>query len=185
MNIIKSYDGREIDLQKTAMSLLARCLLPLPEKVGDPAGTVYFGKDRIVLSEVSHMVGIGMSGSGKTLTFDALLFAILSRISDGEPYKLVLFDPKGNGVSKIRAAGLDCDYMHINDRSSSSWDVAKDIHSYSDAVQLASSLIPEKAQALVSRLALGVVQTGVITHRKAREYRILFSECHNICLLIF
>jgi type IV secretory pathway TraG/TraD family ATPase VirD4 len=85
--------------------------------------------------ECKHTFAIGGVGSGKSAYIFRMLSAARAR---GD--KILLHDVKGDFTAKLHGAIV---LLAPHDSRSAIWDIARDVRSESDAIELASRLVPE------------------------------------------
>lgn len=108
-----------------------------------------FGGALLPLSSVySHFLVQGVPGSGKSVTLELLLSALIGGPMASRPgkFRVVLFDPKTEWPSKLFArlppqAGLDL--FHPFDARGVRWDLCRDFRTPAEFNQLAEMLVPE------------------------------------------
>lgn len=93
-----------------------------------------------------HFCVIGGTGSGKTLTLRLLMQSVLPRITPGTGRRAVVYDAKQDTLSILRGMGLTAPVVMLNpfDARCTAWDIAKDVESPADAMNVASILIEQE-----------------------------------------
>lgn len=92
----------------------------------------------------THMLVVGTTGSGKTVSLNRLLKSVVPRIGTGRGWRLCIFDPKTEVISLLRSMGLSCPYYVLNpfDRRCHAWHMAKDLKSPEHIKAVAEILFP-------------------------------------------
>jgi hypothetical protein len=108
---------------------------------------VEFGGVKIPVSAlVTHLMVIGSSGSGKSLTLRLLMQGCLPKVSPVTPCRGVVFDPKRTAYPDILGMeDISAEVIILNpfDARASSYDLAKDFTCFTHAESLAEILVPE------------------------------------------
>lgn len=108
---------------------------------------VQFGGVNIPISNlVFHLMVIGSSGSGKSLTLKLLMQGCLPKVSPVTPCRAVVFDPKRTAYPDILGMeDISADVIILNpfDQRAYAYDMAKDFTSFTHAESLAEILIPQ------------------------------------------
>lgn len=128
-----------------------------------------------------HFAIAGMTGSGKTMLFKALMGAVLS-IPAWSPVKearrlgakALIYDPKREFYSVLRGMGIPREaitILHPFDRRCSAWDLSADIKDTASARQLAAILCPEDVESTNPFFALAAQEIvfAVIEALRANE----------------
>jgi type IV secretory pathway TraG/TraD family ATPase VirD4 len=143
-----------------------------------------------------HMLIIGTTGSGKTVSIELFLQSIAHRIRKPTPgitpERLIILDVKGTFYSFLTAQGIapeDIHFLDPFDQRSIPWNLAKDITSDAAAQRLAALLVPsdkkgegkffwDASQAIVRAviISLNTLQRGRWTLRDLLN--VLCSEGH-------
>ncbi|MBW4590089.1 type IV secretion system DNA-binding domain-containing protein [Aetokthonos hydrillicola Thurmond2011] len=109
--------------------------------------TFLFGGVDVPIQELTyHLVAVGSSGSGKSITLKLIMQACLPKVSLGNGIRAVVFDPKHNAVGEIRGiGGLEAEIITLNPfyRGFARYDIAKDFRNIVHAQSFADILIPE------------------------------------------
>lgn len=121
------------------------------KQVPNPPESTFFlaGKNFPLQHLDKHILIIGQTGSGKSVTLRLLLEKPLKEIGKHAAeggYRAVLYDPKAEMLPQLAGAGITCP-LHINnpfDVRSSAWKMCEDITSPAAALQTACILIPEE-----------------------------------------
>lgn len=96
-------------------------------------------------SSVQHFLAAGVTGSGKSLVLRRLLKTVLGRIAYGSDTRMLIYDAKSDASAFLAKAGFRGRVHSLNPFESRpiavAWDVAADITSPTDALNLACSLI--------------------------------------------
>lgn len=94
-----------------------------------------------------HFAIMGQTGSGKTTALRMLMGSALNgRIAESPPRALV-FDPKREALPILRGIGIPATRIHILnpfDARGEAWDLAKDVRTEAQAVQLGVMLVPNE-----------------------------------------
>jgi Type IV secretion-system coupling protein DNA-binding domain len=95
-----------------------------------------------------HFCVIGDSGSGKSKSIHILLKSVLHSIEPGSNRRAVIFDAKRDLFSLLSTFGLSCPVitLHPMDQRGHAWDMAADISDPMVAIEIATILIPDKAE---------------------------------------
>jgi Type IV secretion-system coupling protein DNA-binding domain len=97
----------------------------------------------------AHTIYSGASGSGKTTLLLAHIFSFLRIIRPGSYHKAVLFDPKPDFISRLKAEGIPFLLLNISDgrESTVAWDLIADCGG-EDALlgEIAKMLFPDKKE---------------------------------------
>ncbi|MBW4635835.1 MAG: type IV secretion system DNA-binding domain-containing protein [Iphinoe sp. HA4291-MV1] len=104
------------------------------------------GLDIPVRELTTHLVAVGSSGSGKSITLKLIMQACLPMVTPVNGVRAVVFDPKHNALAEISGInGISADIITLNafQRGAVRYDMAKDYTSYVHAQSFADTLIPE------------------------------------------
>ncbi len=107
----------------------------------------HFGGLRHVWDDsLLNFLFVGSIGSGKTTLLRLLAQEFLSSIQEENDRRGFVYDPTGNMISTLAGMGLTCPVvsLHPFDRRGVAWDIASDITTPGDALQLAVSVIPQE-----------------------------------------
>lgn len=129
----------------------------------------------------------GVPGTGKTVTIRNLLHSVF-----GEPLRgrnrAVLYDPKNEFYPILRGYGMDaanlCILNPFDDRAQA-WDLAADFTSPADALQLASTLLPEKnnsANPFFRNAAVSILTAIIETLTLLRPSTWSLSDVIRLCM---
>lgn len=93
-----------------------------------------------------HFLVVGASGSGKTVTINRLLRAVVGEITRGNSdWRLVIYDGKTEVLSALKAFGLPgkrLRLLHPFDSRGYAWDLAQDISGPEEIQEFANLLFP-------------------------------------------
>jgi hypothetical protein len=128
----------------------------------------------------THFCFIGATGSGKTVGIRILMQSALPEIGKGQGHRALVYDAKRDMLPVL--AGI-IDARHIKtlnpfDERSFAWDMAKDIKTPANALQLASILVPPEKNAsqpffsdATRHLLMGVVLSFIINSKENWTFR--------------
>ncbi len=111
---------------------------------------VYFGFTLVPIERSEgHYLIAGGSGSGKTIFFRLMMQSVLPRFGRGSSGRAIIFDAKREQISVLQGMALSVPITILNpfDARCRVWDVARDILTPSDALQLAQLLLPDEEKA--------------------------------------
>ncbi len=112
--------------------------------------SLYWGGLKLPLKAAeNHFLVTGTIGSGKTITIDLLMSSVLPHINQQEKWKAVVYDAKGDSVSKLKYLHKGSEIVILNpfDKRCTAWDLAADVTSERHAQSLASVLFPKNPRA--------------------------------------
>lgn len=109
--------------------------------------SVEFGGVSIPISLiVNHLMVIGSSGSGKSITLRLLMQGCLPQVSPVTPCRAIVFDPKRSSYSDLLGMDIAAEIIILNpfDGRACSYDLAKDFKTPTHFEALAQLLIPDR-----------------------------------------
>jgi hypothetical protein len=110
------------------------------------AGIYWAGTLLPFFAATGHFLAVGTTGSGKTITIKLLLNSIIRSIGiSGSNHRAILFDAKRELYAYLLKLGIHQSLIHsLNpfDRRGARWNIAGDVTTDTQAVQLSHSLIP-------------------------------------------
>lgn len=92
--------------------------------------------------ETSHFLLVGTTGSGKTLSIQHLLRRVLERKNGDE--RVLVYDAKGDARAFLQSVGAKVKSFNPFEVDGVAWDMARDIESPANALQVAGLFIPEE-----------------------------------------
>lgn len=142
---------------------------------------VFGGLRHLWQDTVLNFLLVGSIGSGKTTLLRLLAQQFLSSIEKGNDRRGLVYDPTGNMLSILGGMDLKCPVvsLHPFDSRSVAWDLASDIVTQGDALQLAATLIPQEKggnSQFYSNAATGVVRVIIETFQELAPDEWLLSD---------
>lgn len=112
--------------------------------------SLVWGIEAIASRFAPHFAAVGTTGSGKTLTLNALMRSALMPSPEGLlRARALVHDHKTELYPTLRGIGVgeeDIHVLHSFDERSSAWNLAGDVRSRADAAQVAKALIPTPSE---------------------------------------
>ena len=136
------HRGRQLLSYQEAVAL-AKSLLK-PGEDGVPWG----GLQLPLAATITHILVVGASNSGKTITLRLLMRAVFPRIGFRRDRRALVCDGKRELLTYLPRMGLRCPIKIMNplDQRSAAWDIAKDCTDPSTAWEFAVILVPEQGR---------------------------------------
>ena len=116
------------------------------EKRSSKQSVIFGGINIPIANLTTHLMVIGSSGSGKSLTLKLLMQGCLPLVSPVTPQRAVVFDPKRNAYPDIMGMdniSAEIALLYPFDARGSGYDLSQDYTTFTDAESLAESLFPE------------------------------------------
>lgn len=111
----------------------------------DEYATAFWGMLRVPYEETTqHFLAVGSTGSGKTVLIQALMRSVLPRIKTDKSFRAFVYDDKLDFVPLARQLGLEKFVWSLDpfDANGYAWDIAADVTTPAEAMQVASVLAP-------------------------------------------
>jgi hypothetical protein len=115
------------------------------ESEPDEYRTALWGMLRIPYEMTTqHFLTVGATGSGKTIQIHALMKSVLPRIKTDKKFRAFIYDDKPDFMPFARQLGLEDFVWCLDpfDANGFAWDIAADVTTTAEALQVASVLAP-------------------------------------------